>query len=42
MKDKVVKKELGVSWVEVKNQVPQFRMGCECYLKHVEINQYME
>jgi len=42
MKDKMVKKEPGVSWVEVKNQVHQFHMGGECHPKHVEINQYLE
>ncbi|KAK7399808.1 hypothetical protein VNO78_11000 [Psophocarpus tetragonolobus] len=42
MKDKMVKKEPGVSWVEVKNQVHQFHMGDESHPKHVEINQYLE
>ncbi|KHN28947.1 Pentatricopeptide repeat-containing protein [Glycine soja] len=42
MKDKMVKKEPGISWVEVKNQVHQFHMGDECHPKHVEINQYLE
>ncbi|KEH31388.1 pentatricopeptide (PPR) repeat protein [Medicago truncatula] len=42
MKDKMVKKEPGVSWVEVKNQVHQFHMGDESHSKFVEINQYLE
>ncbi|XP_012572382.1 pentatricopeptide repeat-containing protein At2g41080 [Cicer arietinum] len=42
MKDKMVKKEPGVSWVEVKNRVHQFRMGDECHPKSVEINLYLE
>ncbi|WJX52749.1 hypothetical protein P8452_38825 [Trifolium repens] len=42
MKDKMVKKEPGISWVEVKNQVHQFRMGDESNPMFVEINRYME
>ncbi|KAG5029241.1 hypothetical protein JHK87_012755 [Glycine soja] len=42
MKDKMVKKEPGISWVEVRNQVHQFHIGDECHPKHVEINQYLE
>lgn len=42
MKDKMVKKEPGISWVEVKNQVHQFRMGDESNPKSMEINQYLE
>ncbi|KAK7319255.1 hypothetical protein RJT34_03974 [Clitoria ternatea] len=42
MKDKMVKKEPGISWVEVKNRVHQFRMGDQCHPKYEEINQYLE
>lgn len=42
MKDKMVKKEPGISWVEVKNQVHQFRMGDESHPMSMEINQYLE
>ncbi|KAK7359608.1 hypothetical protein VNO77_01569 [Canavalia gladiata] len=42
MKDKMMKKEPGISWVEVKNHVHLFRMGDECHPKFMEINQYLE
>ncbi|XP_057422407.1 pentatricopeptide repeat-containing protein At2g41080 [Lotus japonicus] len=42
MKERMVKKEPGISWVEVKNQVHQFRMGDECHPKYAEINLYLE
>ena len=41
MRDKMVKKEPGISWVEVKNQVHQFRMGDESHPKFMEINRYL-
>ncbi|XP_027347512.1 pentatricopeptide repeat-containing protein At2g41080 [Abrus precatorius] len=42
MKDKMVKKEPGISWVEVKNRIHQFRIDDEGHPKSVEINQYLE
>ena len=42
MRDKMVKKEPGISWVEVKNQVHQFRMGDESHPKFMEINRYLD
>lgn len=42
MRDKMVKKEPGISWVEVNNQVHQFHMGDESHPKYMEINLYLE
>ncbi|KAF8391201.1 hypothetical protein HHK36_023503 [Tetracentron sinense] len=42
MRDKKVKKEPGISWLEVKNQVHQFRMGDQSHPKWVEIFGYLK
>ncbi|KAK7281872.1 hypothetical protein RIF29_10212 [Crotalaria pallida] len=42
MRDNMVKKEPGISWVEVKNQVHQFHTSDESHPKSIEINLYLE
>ncbi|KAE9608501.1 hypothetical protein Lal_00020839 [Lupinus albus] len=42
MRDKMVKKEPGISWVEMKNQVHQFHMSDESHPKSMKINLYLE
>ncbi|CAL0319986.1 unnamed protein product [Lupinus luteus] len=42
MRDKMVKKEPGISWVEVKNQVHQFHMSDQSHPKSMEINLYLK
>ncbi|XP_068644925.1 pentatricopeptide repeat-containing protein At2g41080 [Aristolochia californica] len=42
MRDRNVKKEPGISWLEVKNQVYQFCMGDRSHPKWEEINRYLE
>ncbi|KAF9590795.1 hypothetical protein IFM89_038387 [Coptis chinensis] len=42
MRDKNVKKEPGISWLEVKNQVHQFRVGDKSHPKWLEIDEYLK
>lgn len=42
MRDRKVKKEPGISWLELKNQVYQFRVGDQSHPKWVEINGYLK
>ncbi|XXG70432.1 hypothetical protein AAC387_Pa06g3197 [Persea americana] len=42
MKDRKVKKEPGISWFEVKNQVHQFRMGDRSHPRWREIDDYLK
>ncbi|KAL5983268.1 hypothetical protein ACLOJK_017352 [Asimina triloba] len=41
MRERKVKKEPGISWVEIKNQVHQFSMGDRSHLKWREIQAYL-
>ncbi|KAJ4729631.1 Pentatricopeptide repeat-containing protein [Melia azedarach] len=42
MRDRNVKKEPGVSWLEIKNQVHQFTMGDKSHPSSTEIDLYLE
>ncbi|KAI8008534.1 Pentatricopeptide repeat-containing protein [Camellia lanceoleosa] len=42
MRDRRVKKEPGISWFEVKNQVHQFCMGDKFYPQSMEIDMYLK
>lgn len=42
MRDRMVKKEPGVSWFEVKNEVHQFCMGDKTHPKSLEIDLYLK
>ncbi|CAL5343316.1 unnamed protein product [Camellia sinensis] len=42
MRDRRVKKELGISWFEVKNQVHQFCMGDKSHPQSMEIDIYLK
>ncbi|PIA42079.1 hypothetical protein AQUCO_02100143v1 [Aquilegia coerulea] len=42
MRDKKAKKEPGISWLEVKNQVHQFRRGDKSHPKWMEIDEYLK
>ncbi|KAL5720590.1 hypothetical protein ACHQM5_013247 [Ranunculus cassubicifolius] len=42
MKEKNIKKEPGVSWVEMKNQIHQFRRGDKSHPKWMEIDNYLK
>ncbi|PON69354.1 DYW domain containing protein [Parasponia andersonii] len=41
MRDKKVKKEPGISWLEIKNQVHQFSVGDKSHPKSMEIDLYL-
>lgn len=42
MRDKQLKKEPGISWVEVKNQIHQFRRGDKSHSEWKEIDDYLK
>ncbi|XP_062007828.1 pentatricopeptide repeat-containing protein At2g41080 [Rosa rugosa] len=42
MRDRKVKKEPGISWLEIKNKVYQFRMGENCLPQYMAIDLYLK
>ncbi|MED6192315.1 hypothetical protein PIB30_009125 [Stylosanthes scabra] len=42
MRGKMLKKEPGISWVEIKNEVHQFRLDDKSHPQSAEINRYLE